>query len=76
MADAVDGPAPAPLPDNQDDLCLVFAVEDVDEIHKELIGKGIIPLNEPQDRQDWGIRCFHFRDPAGILIEVNQDLPG
>jgi catechol 2,3-dioxygenase-like lactoylglutathione lyase family enzyme len=35
---------------------------------------GILPLDQPQDRKDWGIRCFHTRDPAGILIEVFMDI--
>ncbi len=31
-------------------------------------------MNEPHDQTDWGIRCFHFRDPGGNLIEVNKEI--
>jgi hypothetical protein len=28
--------------------------------------------NNPHDRKDWGIRCFHLRNLDGNLIEVNK----
>ena len=74
MADAVLAAHPRPRPKEQDHVCLTFAVEDVDRACEELRGKGVTPLNEPHDRPGWGIRCFHFRDPEGNLIEVNKEI--
>jgi len=74
MADAIGAEAPKPKSEQQDDVCLVFAVEDVDAAYHTLKQKGVTPINKPQDRKDWGIRCFHFRDPAGNLIEVNKEI--
>lgn len=73
MAAAIDAERPQPRSGQQDHVCLVFAVEDVDGAYQTLTGRGVLPLNEPHDRRDWGIRCFHFRDPEGNLIEVNRD---
>ena len=73
MAEAIGAQNPKPRPDQQDYVCMVFAVKDVDSEYKSLIQKGIMPINEPHEREDWGIRCFHFRDPDGNLIEVNID---
>jgi catechol 2,3-dioxygenase-like lactoylglutathione lyase family enzyme len=73
MAEAIGADPPKSKPEQQDFVCLVFAVEDVDFAYRSLIEKGITPENEPHDRKDWGIRCFHFRDPEGNLIEINRD---
>jgi predicted enzyme related to lactoylglutathione lyase len=73
MADAIGAEKPKPKSKQQDYVCLVFAVEDVDCAYKSLVEKGVSPLNKPHDRKDWGIRCFHLRDPDGNLIEVNRD---
>ena len=73
MAEAIGSDKPIPRIAQQDYDCLVFAVDDVDRQYQNLVDKGVEPLNQPHDRKDWGIRCFHFRDPDGNLIEVNQD---
>ena len=73
MAAALGAAAQEPSPPGQDCLCLVFAVDDVDAHYQLLLDHGIAPINEPHDQPDWGIRCFHFRDPDGNLIEVNRD---
>ena len=73
MAEAIGAKRPEPRREQQDYVCLVFAVEDVDSEYKAVMQKGVVPINEPHDRKDWGIRCFHFRDPDGNLIEVNRD---
>jgi catechol 2,3-dioxygenase-like lactoylglutathione lyase family enzyme len=73
MAEAIGADKPIPRIAQQDYDCLVFAVDDVDRQYQNLLDKGVKPLNQPHDRKDWGIRCFHFRDPDGNLIEVNQD---
>ena len=74
MAEAIGAESPKPKPEQQDGVCLIFAVEDVDGAYDSLRQKGVSPINEPHDRKDWGIRCFHFRDPAGNLIEVNTEI--
>jgi catechol 2,3-dioxygenase-like lactoylglutathione lyase family enzyme len=61
--------------DAQDKVCLVFAVENVDEACRQLRSKGIRLAVEPTDHADWGVRTAHFRDPDGNLIEINQPLP-
>ena len=73
MAEAIGAKHPEPRPEQEDYVCLVFAVQDVDSEYKALMQRGVVPINEPHDREDWGIRCFHFRDPDGNLIEVNRD---
>jgi lactoylglutathione lyase len=62
-------------PSAQDNVCLVFAVDDVDITCQQLQQQGVEIIAGPADRLDWGIRAAHFRDPAGNLIEINQPLP-
>ena len=73
MADEIGSEKPKLRSEQQDYVCLVFAVENVDHAYKSLVEKGVSTINTPHDRKDWGIRCFHFRDPDGNLIEVNRD---
>lgn len=74
MAEAIGAEAPKPKSEQQDDVCLIFAVEDVDGTYASLMQKGVNLINKPHDRKEWGIRCFHFRDPAGNLIEINKEI--
>ncbi len=62
-------------PNARDTVCLIFAVENVDAACEQLKKQGIGLVTEPTDRQEWGVRTAHFRDPAGNLIEINQALP-
>ncbi|MCM3588813.1 VOC family protein [Mesobacillus maritimus] len=55
------------------EVVLIFAVEDVDEIYESLKSK-VSFLTKPHDRKDWGIRVAHFRDPNGTLIEINKNI--
>lgn len=73
MAEALGAPPPSPIPETDDAVCLVFAVQDVDETHDALLQKGVATINQPHDRTEWGIRCFHLRDPDGTLIEINKE---
>ena len=73
MAVEVGAPKPIPRQEGQDTVCLIFVVEDVDQVYEGLRAKGLQTLNKPHDRPDWGIRCFHFRDPDGNLVEINRD---
>ena len=74
MAEAIGAELPKLKSEQQDDVCLIFAVEDVDNTYDTLKQKGVIPINKPHDRKEWGIRCFHLRDPAGNLIEINKEI--
>ena len=74
MAEAIGAESPKLKSEQQDDVCLIFAVEDVDSTYDTLKQKGVIPINKPHDRKEWGIRCFHLRDPAGNLIEINKEI--
>lgn len=74
MAEAIGAEPPKQTSEQQDDVCLIFAVEDVDGTYDSLKKKGVIPINKPHDQKEWGIRCFHFRDPAGNLIEINKEI--
>ena len=74
MAEAIGAESPKLKSEQQDDVCLIFAVEDVDGTYDSLKQKGVIPINKPHDRKEWGIRCFHFRDPAENLIEINKEI--
>lgn len=55
------------------EVSLIFAVDDVDETYQALKEK-VAFITEPHDREDWGIRVAHFRDPAGTLIEINKNI--
>ena len=74
MANAIGAESPKPKSAQQDDVCLIFAVEDVESAYDSLKKKGVVPVNKPHSRIEWGIRCFHFRDPAGNLIEINKEI--
>ena len=74
MAEAIGAQSPESKSEQQDDICLIFAVDDVDDTYDLLKKKGVVPINMPHDRKEWGIRCFHFRDPAGNLIEINKEI--
>ena len=74
MAESIGAESPKLKSEQQDDVCLIFAVEDVDGTYDSLKQKGVIPINKPHDRKEWGIRCFHFRDPAENLIEINKEI--
>jgi catechol 2,3-dioxygenase-like lactoylglutathione lyase family enzyme len=49
-------------------------VPDVDALCAELTARGVSLLNGPMNRP-WGKRTAAFRDPAGHVWEIAQDLP-
>jgi lactoylglutathione lyase len=53
---------------------VTLLVEDVDRVHRELAGRGVIFLGAPKDRP-WGQRTVYFQDPDGHLIELATNLP-
>lgn len=58
-----------------DAILLALAVENVDAAYAELTAKGVTFVTPPTDRPEWGIRTAHFRDPDGLLLEINHDIP-
>jgi catechol 2,3-dioxygenase-like lactoylglutathione lyase family enzyme len=55
-------PSRAPVPDIWGRV--IFWVDDVDRIHRQVIEAGFRPSTEPADAP-WGERYFHVRDPDG-----------
>jgi lactoylglutathione lyase len=53
------------------EVAIIFGVDDVDATYQSLKSK-VDFITEPHDREDWGIRVAHFRDPNGTLIEINN----
>ncbi|MFB5189017.1 glyoxalase superfamily protein [Alicyclobacillus fastidiosus] len=53
---------------------LQFEIEDVDEVYRKLLGKGIHFVTPPTDMVDWGSRVAHFCDPDGNLIELYKSI--
>lgn len=56
-----------------DRTALVFKVENVEKIYQELKRK-VEFITEPTEQPSWGIKVAHFRDPAGNLIEIYENL--
>lgn len=56
-----------------DRTALVFKVENVEKIYQELKRK-VEFITEPTEQPSWGIKVAHFRDHAGNLIEINENL--
>lgn len=75
MADVVNTSTLPPQQSAQDNMALIFSVDDLDKFYKSLSTKGITFINEPTDQPDWGIRVSHLRDPEGNLLEFIMDMP-
>lgn len=44
-------------------------VDDIEEIYKELVGKGVV-FSHPPEKQPWGGVLAHFNDPDGNTITL------
>lgn len=75
MAETVNTSTLPPKQACQDNMALIFSVEDLDQFYKSLTSKGVIFINKPTDQPDWGIRVSHLRDPEGNLLEFMMDMP-
>ena len=53
-------------------VVLDFGAEDIDARYESLRQKGVSFLKEPHNREDWGARVAHLRDPDGNTIELYQ----
>jgi lactoylglutathione lyase len=71
MTEAIGTADQPSFAESQDRVAVIFAVESVDEKFRQLRDKGVSFVTEPHDRNGWGIRVAHFRDPDGNLIEIN-----
>ncbi len=52
---------------------VIFGVNDVDEMHRLLLERGLHPEFEPRDAE-WGERYFHIRDPDGHPLSFAEPL--
>ncbi|MEJ7154473.1 VOC family protein [Staphylococcus ureilyticus] len=74
MADAI-GTTDIPKKSSpQDSVALVFEVDDLERIVREIKQRGETIIAAIQDRPLWGIRTAHLRDPDGNLIELFTEL--
>ncbi|MEH7225322.1 VOC family protein [Bacillus sp. JJ1566] len=63
----------ASLVDNQDKTTLVFKVESVENTYEKMKDK-LEFITKPHEQADWMLKVAHFRDPAGNLIEIYENL--
>lgn len=53
----------------QSAICIF--VKDVDAVHAEIVGRGVVVEKPPQD-YDYGMRDFDLRDPDGNQIVIGM----
>jgi lactoylglutathione lyase len=68
------GPGPVAAQSAGHRAQLAVQVDDVDDLCRQLVQRGVRILSGPMDRP-WGIRTANFEDPGGHLWEVWTDLP-
>lgn len=51
-----------------------FVVADVDGLHREFLGAGIVENIKPVADTSWGTREFHLRDPDGNGLQFYRSL--
>jgi len=62
-----------PLVENQDNSALIFKVESVEDTYEKMKDK-LEFITKPHEQVDWMLKVAHFRDPAGNLIEIYENL--
>nr|WP_309101116.1 VOC family protein [Fredinandcohnia onubensis] len=72
MASAI-GAECAPLVENQDKSTLIFKVNSVEDTYEKMKDK-LEFITKPHEQADWMLKVAHFRDPAGNLIEIYENL--
>ena len=72
MVEAMGGIYSSPI-EKSDRTALVFKVENVEESYRALKGK-VNFITEPAEQKGWGLKVAHFRDPAGSLIEIYENI--
>ena len=53
------------------EMILAMKTSECDQLFSELIQKGGIQIDEPQD-QPWGVRTAYIQGPGAITIELEQ----
>ena len=62
-----------PVNETVDKVALIFKVDNVERTYEALKNK-VVFITEPTEQKDWGIKVAHFRDPAGNLIEIYENI--
>jgi lactoylglutathione lyase len=62
-----------PVYETVDKVALIFKVDNVERTYEALKNK-VVFITEPTEQKDWGIKVAHFRDPAGNLIEIYENI--
>jgi len=70
-----DHPSRPPGPEAFDGLgmILTFQVADAETAHRALVASGA-PIVHPLADEEWGQRRFMTRDPAGLLIDIVEQI--
>ncbi len=71
VVDNSHGASSIPLADQ---IAIVIRVDNVDQVYETIRSKGVNFETAPKDQKEWECRTAHFRDPDGILLELNSDL--
>ena len=64
---------PGPEPFGGQGMVLTIEVSDAAALHDRLVRDGA-PIIHPLTDEDWGQRRFMTRDPAGVLVDVVQQI--
>jgi catechol 2,3-dioxygenase-like lactoylglutathione lyase family enzyme len=67
------GPARMAPGDSGSRVVFTLEVDDVDQMCRDLVSRGIELLNGPMDRP-WGIRTASVRDPDGYIWEIARKI--
>jgi uncharacterized glyoxalase superfamily protein PhnB len=54
-------------------MILTVQVEDAAEAHAKAVAAGAVAIYGPAD-EPWGQRRFMLRDPAGVMIDVVEQI--
>lgn len=70
-----DHPSIPPGPETFDGLGMILTVEvsDAAAVFERLRGAGA-PIVHPVTDEDWGQRRFMTRDPAGVLVDIVEQI--
>ncbi|XWS53148.1 hypothetical protein CRYUN_Cryun11dG0132900 [Craigia yunnanensis] len=52
------------------ELCLVYS--DVDVAFKRAVENGAVPVNQPENKQDWGQKVGYVRDIDGMTVRMGS----
>jgi catechol 2,3-dioxygenase-like lactoylglutathione lyase family enzyme len=55
-----------------DDFMLIFKAGGTVDEESAMLSAHATRVIAPTDRETWGVRAAQFRDPQGLLVEVNK----